>query len=152
MARHFGGGEFSAVFQNGERSLEARVDNWKATSWTGDAAHITLTGEFLIENMRATVFAQVSYQVLSSQVVRKTIRLHQEDMFMLFYQLSNRLEPEEPPEKFWSFDRLDCQGGSLHEYYPSAGFRTHGNVTVGLLTDAGYRNVWSRVIRRMACR
>ena len=36
IARHHQGGEFSAVFQNDERSLEDRVDDWKATSWKGD--------------------------------------------------------------------------------------------------------------------
>ena len=39
-------------------------------------------------------------------------------------------------------------GGVLHEYFPAAGFRTRDGVTVGLLTDAGFRNQWSRVIRR----
>src|ERR1700746_1991664 len=37
VARHNAGGEFSAIFQNGDRSLEDRIENWKATSWKGDA-------------------------------------------------------------------------------------------------------------------
>ena len=37
LAQHNDGGEFSAVFQNGERSLEDRVGNWKATSGRYDA-------------------------------------------------------------------------------------------------------------------
>jgi hypothetical protein len=36
ILRHNQGGEFSAVFQNDERNLEERVDDWKATAWTGD--------------------------------------------------------------------------------------------------------------------
>ena len=32
--------------------------------------------------------------------------------------------------------------------FPAAGFRTQSGVTVGLLTDSGYRNQWSRIIRR----
>ncbi|HMC74279.1 MAG TPA: hypothetical protein VKG87_08250, partial [Terriglobales bacterium] len=58
------------------------------------------------------------------------------------------LEPFEPPASFWSFDQVNCHGGALHEYFPAAGFRLRDGVTVGLLTDAGYRNGWSRVIRR----
>jgi len=69
-------------------------------------------------------------------------------MLTLFYQLTNRLEPSVSPAKLWSFDHADCQGGALHEYFPAAGFRTHEGVTVGLLTDAGFRNQWSRIIRR----
>ncbi|MGA8029804.1 MAG: hypothetical protein WB992_21895, partial [Bryobacteraceae bacterium] len=148
VARHTGGGEFSAAFQNSERSLEDRVDNWKATSWTGDARHLTLRGECAVPSMQGTVSAEVEYKVLTSKLIRKTIRFHQADLFMLFYQVSNSLEPVSSEIKFWSFDDPDCQGGSLREYYPSAGFRTREDVTVGLLTDSGYRNLWSRMIRR----
>src|ERR1017187_10267195 len=45
IARHHQGGEFSAVFQNDEWSLEARVDDWKATSWKGDGRQVHLYGE-----------------------------------------------------------------------------------------------------------
>jgi hypothetical protein len=148
IARHHQGGEFSAIFQNSERSLEDRVDDWKATAQSGDRTSIHLTGEMQLANLRTTVFADVKYEVLPSQVVKKTIQLHQDDMFTLLYQLTNRLEPETAPAKLWSFDHADCKGGALHEYFPAAGFRTHGGVTVGLLTDSGYRNQWSRIIRR----
>ncbi len=148
IARHHQGGEFSAIFQNSERSLEDRADDWKATSWSGDRERITLTGKMQLVNLRTTVFVDVRYEVMSSQVVKKTIQLRQADMFTLLYQLSNRLEPEAAPEKLWSFDHPDCKGGALHEYFPAAGFRTHSGVTVGLLTDSGFRNQWSRIIRR----
>jgi hypothetical protein len=148
IARHHQGGEFSAVFQNTERSLEDRADDWKATSWSGDSTRIHLAGEMRLANLRTTVFVEVSYEVLPSQVVKKTIQVRQEDMFSLLYQITNRLEPETTPAKLWSFDQADCKGGTLHEYFPAAGFRTHGGVTVGLLTDSGYRNQWSRIIRR----
>ena len=148
LARHNEGGEFSSVFQNGERSLEDRIDHWKATSWSGDTTHVVLKGECSLNSLRATVFVEVEYNVIDSHVVRKRIRFRQADMFMMFYQVSNRLEAVEPPSKFWSFDQLDCQGGPLREYFPAAGFRTTNNICVGLLTDAGYRNQWNRVVRR----
>ena len=148
IARHHKGGEFSAVFQDSERSLEDRIDDWKATSWKGDRTRITLTGEAHLSNLRTTVFADVQYEVINQQVVKKTIQLRQADMYVLLYQLTNRLEPEAAPAKLWSFDHPDCKGGPLHEYFPAAGFRTAGGVTVGLLTDSGYRNQWSRIIRR----
>ncbi len=148
IARHHAGGEFSAVFQNSERSLEDRTDDWKATSWSGDQTRINLTGEMQLTNLRTTVFVDVMYEVMPSQMVKKTIQLRQADMFTLLYQLVNCLEPEAAPAKLWSFDHADCKGGALHEYFPAAGFRTLSGVTVGLLTDSGYRNQWSRIIRR----
>lgn len=148
VARHNAGGEFSAVFQNGERSLEDRVENWKAASWSGDSRHVVLEGACVLKNLNATVVAQVEYHVVHPQVVRKRICLRQADMYLLFHQISHQLEPVVPPAKLWSFDQTDCLGGSLREYFPAAGFRTKSDLTVGLLTDAGYRNQWSRTIRR----
>ncbi len=148
LAQGNGGGEFSALFQNGERSLEDRVANWRATSWTGTSNHLTLRGECKLPNLNATVFAEVDYEVVTPRVVRKRIRFHQVDMYMLYFDVTLDLEPEETPAKFWSFNQTDCCGGALHEYYPAAGFRTAKGATIGLLTDAGFRNHWSRLIRR----
>jgi hypothetical protein len=148
IAHHDRGGEFSALFQNSERSLEDEIDVWKARSWSGDRRQINLTGTIALKNLRTTVLVEVKYEVLPSQVVRKTIQLRQNDMFTLLYQLRNRLVPETAPEKLWSFDHANCEGGALREYFPAAGFRTSNGVTVGLLTDSGYRNQWSRIIRR----
>jgi hypothetical protein len=148
IARHHQGGEFSAVFQNSERSLEDRTDDWKATSWSGDGTKIDLIGEMQLTNLRTTVVIEVRYEVMTAQVVKKTIQMRQADMFAVLYQITNCLEPEGPPAKLWSFDHADCKGGSLREYFPAAGFRTHSGVTAGLLTDSGYRNQWSRIIRR----
>ena len=148
IAQHNGGGEFCAVFQNGERRVEDRVINWKASSWTGDRKRVTLKGECQLKNLNTTVHVEVDYAVVAPHVIRKQVRLHQSDMYVLFYQVSNRLRPSAPPAKFWSFDQPDCTGGELHELFPAAGFRTEDGLTVGLLTDAGFRNQWSRLIRR----
>ena len=148
ILQHNQGGEFSAVFQNEERSLEDRVDDWKATSWTGDAKHLVLSGECKLVNLNTTVFVNVEYEQITPRVVRKKIRLRQSDMFLLFYQLSNRLEPQESPAKMWSFNELDWRGGTLHEYFPAAGFRMKNGLCIGLLTDSGYRNQWTRIVRR----
>ena len=148
VARHNSGGEFSAIFQNGERSLEDRVEDWKARSWKGDARRVTLEGICRLKNTNAAVFAEVEYEVLDAHVVRKRIRLRQSDMFLLYHQITNRLQPMSSPAKFWSFDQLECRGGPLRENFPAAGFRTKNNVCVGLLTDSGFRNQWNRIVRR----
>ena len=148
VARHSGEGEFSAVFHNADRSLEDRVQHWRATWYAESEDRLRLAGDCQLPNLKATIYVEVEYQLVARQVVRKQIRLHQADIYDLFYQVTNSLEPFEPPASFWSFDQLNCKGGPLHEYFPAAGFRSDDNVTVGLLTDSGYRNGWNRVIRR----
>ena len=148
VARHNQGGEFSAIFQNEDRSVEDRVDDWKATTWAGNATRVTLSGECKLANLNATLFVQVEYERITPHVVRKKIRLRQSDMFLVFHQLSNRLEPLETPAKLWSFDQLDWQGEAAHEYFPAAGFRMKNGLCAGLLTDSGYRNQWTRIVRR----
>jgi hypothetical protein len=148
VARHNQGGEFSAIFQNEDRSVEDRVENWKATAWTGDSTRATLSGECKLKNLNATVFVQVEYERITPRVVRKKIRLRQSDMFLMFYQVSNRMEPLEAPAKLWSFDQSDWQGEPAHEYFPAAGFRMQNGLCLGLLTDSGYRNQWTRMVRR----
>jgi len=149
IATHHGGGEFSAVLANGDRSLTLPVDDWRAASWSGDARQMVLSGQIQFGAAETVINVQVQYDVLSPQILRKRIRFHQPDAYLLFYQLSNRLVPTEAPQKLWSFDQADCQGGPLREYFPAAGFRTKDGWTVGLLTDAGFRNGWSRIIRRI---
>lgn len=148
VARHNHGGEFSAEFQNAERSVTDRVQDWKGTTWKGDATRMVLEGESRLANLNTTLFVQVDYAVVKPNVVRKRIRLRQSDDFQLFYQLTNRMEPQETPAKLWSFDHPNWQGGSVHEYFPAGGFRTKTGLCVGLLTDSGYRNQWTRFIRR----
>jgi len=148
VARHTGEGEFSAVFQNADRSLEDRVQTWRASSYSGSENRLLLEGDCKLPNLKATIAVEVEYQLVASRVVRKQIRLHQADIDDLLHQVRNSMEPFEPPASFWSFNQLQCKGGPLREYFPAAGFRTHDNVTVGLLTDSGYRNGWSRIIRR----
>src|SRR5258708_7580191 len=150
IARHNQGGEFSATFQNEDGSGEDRVEDWKGYAWTGDPTRVALSGECKLRNLNATVFVQVEYERITPRIVRKRIRLRQSDMFLVFYQLSNRLEPLENPTKLWSFDQLDWQGEAAHEYFPAAGFRMNNGLCVGLLTDSGYRNQWTRIVRRDA--
>jgi hypothetical protein len=148
ITRHNRGGEFSAIFQNEDRSVEDHVENWRAAAWAGDATRLTLSGECKLKNLNATLFVQVEYERITPGVVRKKIRLRQSDMLLMFYQLSNRLEPLQQPAKLWSFDQLNWQGEAAHEYFPAAGFRMRNGLCVGLLTDSGYRNQWTRIVRR----
>ncbi len=109
---------------------------------------MTLSGDCKLKNLGATVHVQVAYERITPKVMRKKITLRQADMFLIFHQLGNRLETLETPAKLWSFDQLDWQGEAAHEYFPAAGFRTTNGLCVGLLTDSGCRNYWTRIVRR----
>ncbi len=141
-------GGCSAMFQNEDRSLTDQLRYWKAKSWKGSKTRVDLIGEFSLKNLNTTVLMQVEYSVVTPNVVSKSIKLCQSDMLMLFYQVSHRLEPRSSGAAFWSFDQATCKPGPLHDYFPAAGFRTNTGLTLGLLTDSGYRNQWSRLIRR----
>src|SRR6266436_5965413 len=131
IARHNQGGEFSATFQNEDRSVEDHVENWQPSAWTGDPTRVALSGECKLRNLNATVFVQVEYERITPRIVRKRIRLRQSDMFLVFYQLSNRLEPLENPTKLWSFDQLDWQGEAAHEYFPAPARIPDANLYTG---------------------
>src|SRR5512146_3406591 len=98
-----GVGEFSARFQNGSRELDVPLRNWKATSWTGNAQHLVLTGLTKLEDLKTDLSVRVDYDLLSPHVVRKRIELRQVDAHLLYYQVTNSLQPSASPAKFWSF-------------------------------------------------
>jgi hypothetical protein len=52
------------------------------------------------------------------------------------------------PSSFWSFDNAGNRGGVVHETFPAAGYIVGDTLIVGILTDAGNRNLWTRNIRR----
>src|ERR1700694_6321432 len=54
FAQHNRGGEFSAFFKNEDRSVEDRVNDWKATSWVGHSTHVMLDGECQLTNLNTT--------------------------------------------------------------------------------------------------
>ncbi len=72
LAQHSQGAEFSAFFQNEDRSVEDRVDSWRAASWSGNSTHLVLDGECRLKNLNTTVFAHVDYELVTPNVVRKS--------------------------------------------------------------------------------
>ncbi|MFC1743058.1 hypothetical protein ACFL35_03615 [Candidatus Riflebacteria bacterium] len=148
IAHHNDGGEFSAVVENGDRSYFQRIKNWKASSCKVEGDRIELTGTATLPNLIANLDVTIIYRVINENLVKKQIILKQCNANKLFYSLENRLQPVEKPQSFWSFDQENCRGGSLLEIYPAAGFRLNNGLACGLLTDAGYRNLWTRNVRK----
>jgi len=148
IAQHSGGGEFSIIIENGDRSYHQVKKDWKAISYSGDSKHLELMGRLPMGNLNIYVDVKVIYEVINNHIIKKQIILSQNYSNKLYYSLENKLEPIETPSSYWSFDQEDCKGGSLLETYPAAGFRLKNGIAVGLLTDAGHRNLWTRNVRK----
>ena len=58
--------ELSAVFHNGERSLEDGIDSWRASTWSGDETRIHLASTAYLQNTIATVHIDILYEVIAS--------------------------------------------------------------------------------------
>lgn len=141
-------GELSLYAENEDHSIGETVSNWKATSVLQSGQTITLTGTVQLSSLETDLFLTVTYEIINQQVVEKRIELLQTTIPLLFYAVSTALQATVPPSRFWSFDDADHQGGVAHETFPAAGYMIGDTLAVGLLTDAGNRNLWTRNIRR----
>ncbi len=141
-------GEFNLIVENADRSFTDTIHNWKAQYAGKNSGGIELTGRYYLKDLMTWISVEVDYSIINDNVIKKEILLEQNNIPLLFYQTENRLSPFNKPLSYWSFDHLDHQGGAIREIYPAAGFFLEDSVAVGLLTDAGYRNQWTRNIRK----
>ena len=141
-------GEMDLLVENEDRSIRVDFAGWKAESYhQADGAHI-LGGRIDCGILNTILFVELTYSSVNDHVVRRTVRMRQSNIPLLFYQISETLSPVQKPDRNWSFDNPDHQGGWIHGTYPAAGFITCEGIAVGLLTDAGHRNHWTRNVRR----
>lgn len=140
--------EFSLEMYNLDYSTEASIPHWKGQTWSGDEKHIILKGHSYIKELDANLSVTVDYKVINDHVVRKEVRLFQPSMPDMHYILKETARPAEKPVRYTSFEYDSFPGGLVHEMFPSAGFITPDNVVVGFLTDAGYKNQYTRNTRR----
>jgi hypothetical protein len=141
-------GEFMMIIENDDRSLTDTLAHWKAQRVEKNIDGMKLSGDYYLKELMTWVKIEVNYTIINEFVVKKEISLEQNNIPLLFFQLENKLSPADTNASFWSFDHMDHLGGSVREIYPSAGFLLDDSIAVGLLTDAGYRNQWTRNIRR----
>jgi hypothetical protein len=90
----------------------------------------------------------VTYEVVNDNVVKKTIELFQPSMPGMLYILQQTAMPAEKPSRYVTFEYDSFPGGFVHEMFPAVGFITPKNEVVGFLTDAGYKNQYTRNTRR----
>jgi len=141
-------GEFNLIVQNADRSFSDTIRNWKATQAEKNDRCIKLSGKYYVKSLMTDITIDVSYNIVNEFVVKKEISLEQNNIPLLFYQLDNELRSCIKPDSYWSFNQLEHKGGSIREIYPAAGYIVEDSLAVGLLTDAGYRNQWTRNIRK----
>ena len=141
-------GELNLIIQNDDRSVCDTIRNWKASKAVENDHGIKLSGQCYLENLMTYIRIEVNYSIINANVIKKEISLEQNNIPLLFYQLELSLSPYDRNAAFWSFDHLDHQGGAIREIYPAAGFLLDDSIALGLLTDAGYRNQWTRNIRK----
>src|SRR5664279_2058482 len=140
--------EFSLQLFNLDLSTVANTEQWKGQKWIGDEKSITLIRDSYVKEFDANLSVNVTYQVVSSNIVKKTIELFQPSMPGMYYILQQTARPAEKPKRYLTFEYDSFPGGPVHEMFPSAGFITHDNNVVGFLTDAGYKNQYTRNTRR----
>lgn len=140
--------ELSLRLSNNDLTAMASLPHWKGSSWTGNSQHITLKKESYIQELDASLTVSVSYDVVNDTIVKKTVELFQSSMPGMLYLLKETARPAEIPRRYVTFEYDSFPGGLVHEMFPSAGFITPAGKVVGFLTDAGYKNQYTRNTRR----
>jgi len=140
--------EFSLQLYNLDMSTVANMHQWTGHEWTGNEKKITLKRDSYLKDFDANLSVEVNYQVVNANIVKKTIELFQPSMPGMYYILQETSKPAEKPKRYVTFEYDNFPGGFVHEMFPSAGFVTPGNNVVGFLTDAGYKNQFTRTTRR----
>ena len=139
--------EFSIRLFNTDGSTMAMLD-WKGDQWKGNDSMVTLTRDSYILELDAHLSVSVRYEIVNPHLVKKTIELFQPSMPDMYYILEQTARPVQKPLKYISFEHDSFPGGMVHEMYPAAGWITADSLVVGILTDAGYRNQFTRTTRR----
>lgn len=140
--------EFSLQLFNQDQSTSATIGHITGQKWTGDSNHVTLTRDLYVKEFDADLSVSVNYQVVNGNVIKKTIQLYQPSMPGLYYILKDTERPDSKPKRYVTFENDNFPGGFAHEMFPAVGFITPSNDVVGFLTDAGYKNQYTRNTRR----
>lgn len=140
--------EFSIKLFNLDGSTTASIGSWKGEKWSGNDSLITLTKNSYVKEFDANLNVTVRYEVVHQHIIKKTIRLFQPSMPDMYYILDETARPAADPLKYTSFEYDSFPGGFVHEMFPAVGWVTPDHQVVGFLTDAGYKNQYSRTTRR----
>lgn len=139
--------EFSIHLFNLDLSTDTTIQ-WKGQKWSGDEKDLTLKGTSYIHPFDANLSVTVHYEIINKHLIKKEVRLFQPSMPGMHYILKQTARPATKPVQYTTFEYDSFPGGLVHEMFPSAGFITPDNLVIGFLTDAGYKNQYTRNTRR----
>ncbi len=140
--------EFSLQLYNLDLSTVATLKHWTGQEFIIREKSISLKRDSYIQEFDANLSVSVTYEIVNDNVVKKTVELFQPSMPGMYYILKETAKPAEKPQQYITFEYDNFPGGFVHEMFPSAGFVTPANDVVGFLTDAGYKNQFTRNTRR----
>lgn len=141
-------GEFTLKLSNLDLSANETVPCWKGARWSGNDSSITLKKEMYLPAFDANLSTTVTYEVVNPNIIKKVVTLFQSSMPGMYYTLEQGSKAVQPPLKYVTFEHDSFPGGLVHEMFPSVGFVTPDHQVVGFLTDAGYKNHYTRTTRR----
>jgi hypothetical protein len=139
--------EFTLQLFNHDLSTNANLQ-LNGQKWTGNEKAINLSSDYYIKEFDANLSVSITYAVVNTNLVKKTVELVQPSMPNMYYILHETARPAEKPQRYVTFEYDNFHGGMVHEMFPAAGFITPNNTVVGFLTDAGYKNQFTRNTRR----
>jgi hypothetical protein len=139
---------FSLYVSNIDGTATAKLPALKAGIVHSSKDEIHLACKVFIPELTVDLSAEIIYKVVNESVVRKSVRLFQPSMPGLKFILQEKTAPVNVPKQFVTFEENNFPGGLVHEIFPAMGFITPGNYVVGVLTDAGYKNQYTRNTRR----
>ena len=67
--------EFSLQLFNNDLSTVANIPQWKGQKWSGNKNSITLKRDAYVKEFDANLSVNVNYQVVNSNIIKKTIGL-----------------------------------------------------------------------------
>lgn len=144
--------EFSLEMYNLDMSIFSNMPHWTGQEWTGNEKSLTLKRESYVKEFQVNLSVTVTYQIVNANVIKKKVELFQPNMPGMYFILKETTRPAEKPQRYVTFEYDNFPGGFVHEIFPAAGFVTPDNNVVGILTDAGYKNHFTRNTRRRVLR
>jgi hypothetical protein len=139
---------FSLYVSNIDGTATAKLPALKAGIVHSSKDEIHLVCKVFIPELTVDLSAEIIYKVVNESVLRKSVRLFQPSMPGFKFILQENTAPVNVPKQFVTFEENNFPGGLVHEIFPAMGFITPDNNVVGVLTDAGYKNQYTRNTRR----
>ncbi len=96
-------GEFSLLMANLDGSAKYDVIAWKGASYSTEGNTITLEQETYLKEFDANLSVKVKYEVIHSNLIKKTVTLFQPSIPNLYFTLIQDNIPASSPKRYVTF-------------------------------------------------